>query len=146
MIRNDVNIFNIESIADYLDFCRLTVAELAKDQANVVRGFSAVLSLNHIPDWLQYKLSSSQRSMLGLSDVVGNPVKNHFEAMYNDLALIRSVANGFKHLRPMHSTKSLNLLHFRGQGKKSYLPSKGDMRHDKERQHEPQEVQQRVQD
>jgi hypothetical protein len=104
MIRNNVNIFNIESITDYLDFCRQTVAELAKDQANVVRGFSAVLALNHIPDWLKYKLSSSQRSMLGLSDVVGTPVKNHFEAMDNDLALIRSVANGFKHLQPMHST------------------------------------------
>ena len=46
----------------------------------------------------------------------------------------------------LHQKTRLNLLHFRGQGKKSYLPSKGDMRHDRERQQEPQEVQQRVQD
>ena len=47
---------------------------------------------------------------------------------------------------PLFDKLAVNLLHFRGQGKKSYLPSKGDMRHDRERQQEPQEVQQRVQD
>ena len=39
----------------------------------------------------------------------------------------------------------VDLLYFRGQCEKSYLQSKGDMRHDTDRQRESQEVQQRVQ-
>jgi len=35
----------------------------------------------------------------------------------------------------------LNLLYFRGQCEKSYLQSKGDMRHDTDRQRKSQEVQ-----
>ena len=34
----------------------------------------------------------------------------------------------------------MNLLYFRGQCEKSYLQSKGDMRHDTDRQRESQEV------
>ncbi len=40
----------------------------------------------------------------------------------------------------------LDLLYFRGRCEKSYLQSKGDVRNDRERQQESQEVQQRVQD
>ena len=43
------------------------------------------------------------------------------------------------------SIPDVNLLYFRGQCEKSYLQSKGDMRHDTDRQRESQEVQQRVQ-
>jgi len=39
----------------------------------------------------------------------------------------------------------LDLLYFRGQYEKSYLQTKGDMNHDRNRQQESQEVQQRVQ-
>ena len=46
---------------------------------------------------------------------------------------------------PMHTFGHLNLLYFHGQGKKSYLQSKGDMRNDRERQRGSQKVQQRVQ-
>ena len=39
----------------------------------------------------------------------------------------------------------MDLLYFRGQYEKSYLQTKGDMNHDRNRQQESQEVQQRVQ-
>jgi len=107
MNRSDVSIFNLESISDYLAFCKQAVAELEGDQANVLRGFSAILAINHIPDWLQYKLSDQQRIALGISMKVGDSVKDHFELKNNDLALIRSIANGFKHLKPAHSTNQI---------------------------------------
>jgi Domain of unknown function (DUF4405) len=40
---------------------------------------------------------------------------------------------------------AVNLLYFHGQGKKSYLQSKGDVKNDRERQRGSQKVQQRVQ-
>lgn len=108
MTRSDASIFNLESISDYLAFCQQALAEFENDQANVLRGFSAILAINHIPDWLQYKLSASQRSTLGISGQAEEPVINHFEAQNADLKLIRSIANGFKHLRPMHSTQRVS--------------------------------------
>ncbi len=108
MTRSDVTIFNLESISDYLSFCRQAVAELENDQANVLRGFSAILAINHIPDWLQFKLSPLQRRTLGLSEVSGEAVKDHYENIYSDLGLVRSIANGFKHLRPVHSTQRVS--------------------------------------
>jgi CheY-like chemotaxis protein len=43
------------------------------------------------------------------------------------------------------SNCKVNLLYFHGQGKKSYLQSKGDVKNDRERQRGSQKVQQRVQ-
>ena len=42
-------------------------------------------------------------------------------------------------------SRRLNLLYFHGQGEKSYLQPKGDIRDDRARQPESQTVQQRVQ-
>jgi tetratricopeptide (TPR) repeat protein len=57
-----------------------------------------------------------------------------------------------KILNPRHPDVALslnnlavNLLYFHGQGKKSYLQSKGDVKNDRERQRGSQKVQQRVQ-
>jgi hypothetical protein len=108
MPRSDAHVFGLESIRDYLTFCNQAVADLAADQANVLRGFSAILAINHIPDWLQYKLTSPQRNSLGLSETINSQVKDHYEAIYPDLSLIRSIANGFKHLRPTHSTERVS--------------------------------------
>ena len=47
--------------------------------------------------------------------------------------------------RRVTDTEILNLLYFRGQCEKSYLQSKGDIKHDTDRQPESQTVQQRVQ-
>ncbi|MER0204525.1 MAG: hypothetical protein DU480_11860 [Nitrosomonas sp.] len=108
MTRSDATVFNLTTIAEYLEFCSQAVDEFARDQANVLRGFSAILSLNHISDWIQYKLSAEQRSTLGISGKVGTSVKDYFEAKNEELALIRSIANGFKHLRPVHSTRQIS--------------------------------------
>ena len=105
MSRQATKIFGIDTIADYLAFCAEAVAELEQDQGSVLRAFAAVLALNHIPDWLQYKLTDDQRTTLGLTgSKLGDPVKDWFEAQNADLTLVRDIANGFKHLRPNHST------------------------------------------
>jgi hypothetical protein len=108
MTRRNVTIFNLENISDYLVLCEQAIVELEADEANVLRGFSAILAINHIPDWIQYKLTSPQRSSLGLDETINTPVKEHYEAIYPDLSLIRSIANGFKHLRPTHSTERVS--------------------------------------
>lgn len=106
MTRQATRMFGIDTVADYLAFCETAVTELESDQDNVLRGFAAILALNHIPDWLQYKLTSAERSALGLvGSKTGDSVKCHFEAKNVDLRRIRDVANGFKHLRPTHPTK-----------------------------------------
>ena len=108
MTRSDTSIFNLNTIANYLEFCTQAVDEFAKDQASVLRGFSAILALNHIPDWLQYKLSSDQRNLLALNGKEQTEVKTYFETDNPELKLIRSIANGFKHLRPTNSTRKVN--------------------------------------
>ena len=55
------------------------------------------------------------------------------------------LANGYYNIYDGKGFKPLNLLYFRGQCEKSYLQSKGDIKHDTDRQRESQTVQQRVQ-
>jgi hypothetical protein len=106
--RQATKIFGIDTIDEYLAFCTEIVAELEHDQDNVLRAFAAILALNHIPDWLQYKLTVTQRNVLGLTaSQVGDPVKDYFEALYADIKRVREIANGFKHLRPVHSTQKV---------------------------------------
>ncbi|MCA3269522.1 MAG: hypothetical protein INF44_04120 [Thalassospira sp.] len=106
--------FNLENIPDYLKFCAQAVAEFETDQANVLRGFSAILALNHIPDWLQYKLTSKQRAKLGLDIKIDVPVRERFQKNNEKLKLVREIANGFKHLRPADS--STNVVNGYGKG------------------------------
>ncbi len=108
MSRSDVSVFNLTTIEDYLDFCNQAVEAFSEDQANVLRGFSAILALNHIPDWLQYKLSREQRKILGLNEKEQTEVNPYFESDNPETKLIRSIANGFKHLRPVHSTQRVS--------------------------------------
>jgi hypothetical protein len=109
MTRESVSLFGIASIAEYLRFCTGAVEDFNGDQASVLRGFSAILALNHIPDWLQYKLSSDERRSLNQSYCNhGKAVTESFEALNSDLRLVRQIANGFKHLRPVHSTERIS--------------------------------------
>ncbi len=106
MTRQATTMFGIDTIEDYLAFCSDAVAELEQVQDNVLRAFAAILALNHIPDWLQYKLTNAERITLKLmGSQVGDSVKDHFEAKNDDLKRIREIANGFKHLKPVHSTQ-----------------------------------------
>lgn len=108
MTRDQVELFGISSVADYLKLCGQSVDELEADQASVLRGFTAVLLLNHIPSWLQHKLSSDERSVLGMSDTrAGQPVNELFHGKTGDLDLVRSIANGFKHLQPVNLTERI---------------------------------------
>nr|WP_281720604.1 hypothetical protein [Nitrosomonas nitrosa] len=107
MTRQSTCMFGIDSIDDYLVFCSEAVAELEADQDNVLRAFTAILALNHIPDWLQYKLTDLQRTALGLGGSQAGSVKDHFEAVNGDLRRVRNIANGFKHLRPVHPTENV---------------------------------------
>jgi hypothetical protein len=108
MNREVMTMFGIETIRDYLIFCNQAVSELEQDQGNVLRGFTAILALNHVSDWLQYKLTYAQRQTLGIESLKrGDPVKDYFERQNGDLRLIRDLANGFKHLRTAHSTDTI---------------------------------------
>lgn len=105
MTRQATRMFGVDTVEDYLAFCGKAVAELEADQDNVLPAFAAILALNHIPDWLRYKLTGPQRTALGLAEsTIGASVKCHFEAMNDDLKRVRDIANGFKHLRPVHPT------------------------------------------
>ncbi len=105
MTRQNSTMFGMESIEDYLAFCAQAVTEFEQDQANVLRAFAATLALNHIPDWLRYKLTSTERGAIGLPVTqAGECVQRHFEDQNDDLKRLRDIANGFKHLRPTHST------------------------------------------
>lgn len=108
MTRQATTIFGIDTIAGYLAFCGEVVAELEASEDNVPRAFAAILALNHIPDWLQYKLTAAQRVTLGFTGSQGNSVKEHFESKNVDIKRLRDIANGFKHLKPAHSTQKIN--------------------------------------
>ena len=106
MSRQSTIMFGIDTVDQYLAFCEESVAELKLAQDNVLRAFTAILALNHIPDWLQYKLTPEQRQMLGLSELrAGESVKAEFEARNSDIVRVREIANGFKHLRINTSTQ-----------------------------------------
>lgn len=108
MKQHAMTMFGIETINDYLTFCGQAVSELEQDQGNVLRGFAAILALNHVIDWLQYKLTFDQRQALGIASLkLGDPLKDHFEHQNADLKRIRELANGFKHLRTAHPTDAV---------------------------------------
>lgn len=108
MIRQTTKMFGIDTIDEYLAFCVEAVSEFEHDQDNVLRAFAAILALNHIPDWLQFKLTVAQRNTLGImGPQIGGPLKDHFEARNADIKRVREIANGFKHLRPVHSTQKV---------------------------------------
>ncbi|PHQ59449.1 MAG: hypothetical protein COC03_05455 [Robiginitomaculum sp.] len=107
MSRKETSIFGLETITHYIGFCEKAVQQLENDQASLLFGFSAILALNHIPDWLQYKLTIEQRKVLGVSSVNEAKVKEHFENKNCDVKLVRSIANGFKHLRLSTDTQKI---------------------------------------
>jgi hypothetical protein len=103
--RESVEIFELNSVEDYLNFCTESIQELEVDQANVLRGFTALLALNHLPDWLLYKLTTTEREILDLRcHRPGKKLRCDFENRNTDLTLVRSLANGFKHLKPQDPT------------------------------------------
>ena len=105
MSRQATTIFGINTIDDYLAFCAEAVTEFGHHQDDVVRAFAAILALNHISDWLQYKLTVVQRNALGIVGWrVGDRVNDYFEARNADVARVREIANGFKHLRRVRLT------------------------------------------
>jgi hypothetical protein len=109
MDRRSVSLFGISTISDYLDICSEAVIEFEGHQASVLKGFAAILILNHVPDWLEHKLTPQQTKTLNLSDVtLGKRLRNEFERRNPDLYLVRQIANGFKHLRPVQSTERID--------------------------------------
>jgi len=108
--RSQTSLFGVSTIEQYLDLCERADAELQEKPEDVLRGFAAVLAINHIPDWLRYKLTETERIALGLpSTNVGSELKDVFEAENEDLVLIRQIANGFKHLRAVvYSTQQVS--------------------------------------
>lgn len=106
MTQSSTQLFGMETVSDYLALCGEAVNDLKGQQDSVLKGFSAILALNHLPDWLQYKLTEAERQKLRLPTQSTNAsVKDFFEAQNENLKLVRQIANGFKHLRPVHSTE-----------------------------------------
>jgi hypothetical protein len=106
--RAKVSMFGINTISDYLAFCEEAVSALGEDQASVLKGFSAVLALNHLPDWLEHKISKETLTRSGIIfDKKPREKRNHIEKSNPDLELVRKIANGFKHLRPIDPTEQI---------------------------------------
>ncbi|MFC3615061.1 hypothetical protein ACFORG_14935 [Lutimaribacter marinistellae] len=106
MSRSNIQLFGMETVSDYLALCVEAVHDLKGQEDSVLKGFAAILALNHMADWLRYKLSESERVQLGLPNKpLDDPVASFFEKQNGDLVLVRQIANGFKHLRPVHSTQ-----------------------------------------
>lgn len=107
MSRKETSIFGLETITHYMRFCEEAVKQLKNDQANLLFGFSAILALNHIPDWLHHKLTADQRKVLSVSSLSEAGLREYFKNKNNDVKLIRSIANGFKHLRLSTDTRKI---------------------------------------
>ena len=106
MNRASAQLFGVDTVSDYLALCSEAVNDLKGQQDSVLKGFSAILALNHLPDWLRYKLNEAERQKLGLpTQSTDAPVNEFFEAQNENLKMVRQIANGFKHLRPVHSTE-----------------------------------------
>lgn len=106
MTRSSTQLFGLDKISDYIALCSEAVNDLKGQQDSVLKGFSAILALNHLPDWLQYKLTEAERQKLGLATLPADgPVKDFFENQNENIKLVRQIANGFKHLRPVLSTE-----------------------------------------
>lgn len=106
--RSQTNLFGVTTIKEYLLLCEQAIEQLELHPADLLFGFAAFLLINHLPDWLQYKLTTEERTVLGLaSTTAGDELKLQFEVQNSDLLLIRQVANGIKHLRAVHSTQQV---------------------------------------
>ena len=107
MTRSETQLFGVNTVDDYLALCSEAVGEFTAQQDSVLKGFTAILVLNHLPDWLRYKLTAAERNTLGLSSQPEAEVVSALEARNADLTLVRQIANGFKHLRPVHPTQKV---------------------------------------
>ena len=106
MSRSSTQLFGVDTVSDYIALCSEAVGDLKRQQDSVLKGFSAILALNHLPDWLRYKLSEAERQKLGLpTQSINEPVNDFFEVQNESLKLVRQIANGFKHLRPVYATE-----------------------------------------
>lgn len=107
--RSQTSLFGVSTIEQYLDLCERAVAELQENPGDVLRGFAVALTINHIPDWLRYKLTENDRSALDLPcTTVGGELEGVFEAENEDIVLIRQIANGFKHLAVFYPTRQVS--------------------------------------
>lgn len=108
MSRSSVQLFGIETVGNYLVLCTAAVDELKEQQDSVLKGFTAILALNHLPDWLEHKVSAERLARVGI--VFHDDLKKKrctIESANHDLKLVWRIANGFKHLRPVHSTQRI---------------------------------------
>jgi hypothetical protein len=108
MKRMSTTLFGINTVNDYLEFCREAIEALAQQQDSVLRGFTAILALNHLADWIEVKVSKADliKARIRFNEA---PCKkrDQIEASNPDLKIVRQIANGFKHLRPVYTTQRI---------------------------------------
>ena len=108
MTHKSTSLFGIDTISDYLELCREAVEALAQQQDSVLRGFTAILALNHLADWLEGKVPKADLIKTSISfHETPSKKRDVIEASNPDLKLVRQIANGFKHLKPVHSTQHI---------------------------------------
>jgi hypothetical protein len=108
MKRSETTLFGLDTIDGYLAFCSEAVADFASHQDSVPRGFSAILALNHLPDWLEHKKTRGDITKAGIGfDNDWLNKRADIEAKNPDLKIVREIANGFKHVRLVHSTQRI---------------------------------------
>ena len=104
----------------------------ATDLANAKTAVTDALSA------LKDSITTQKDALTAIYDAQKAAVDAQITAQNSLVSSISSISDS------LHSALKVNLLYFRGQGEKSYLQTKGDMRHDTDRQRESQTVQQRV--
>ena len=108
MTRASTQLFGVETVSDYLALCNEAVNNLASQQDSVLCGFTAILAINHLPDWIEAKAPAPELAKAGICfDKDPRKKRDKIEARNPDLKLVRQIANGFKHLKPVHSTHKL---------------------------------------
>ncbi|WP_370336455.1 hypothetical protein [Parvularcula marina] len=108
MTRASVKMFGVDTIGDYLHLCERAVAKFSDAQDDTALAFGAILSLNHVPDWLEHKLIPRQRRELQLvHNIRGADFREEFSERNPNLTLVRQISNGLKHLNPSSSTQEV---------------------------------------
>lgn len=97
-------IFGLSSVPEYIEVAEEAVSALDADKVSVFKCFSAMLILTHLVDWLHETFTDEQKRAAGLPIGEYSQLRKALETENGELALVRRLANGFKHVRIVDPT------------------------------------------
>lgn len=100
-------LFAVNSYQDYLSYVERNVEDLAAKQYDIVAAMNAIISLNHLEDWFYPEFKETLLNRLGIA-AKGHRKNNqscgfcqYLDGNSPELILIRELANGIKHCKPV---------------------------------------------